>query len=72
MEALVCSQYEASKALDSSAIGPLPCERICTHVEQVVSGHTRLSRDTSWDDDDLGSVQGLFETVVVRAVASGL
>lgn len=38
-------------------------------VEQVVSGHTWLSWDTGWDQDHVGVLQGLGQTVVFRTKA---
>ena len=32
-----------------------------THAEETVTGHSRLTGDTSGDDDDLASLEGLLE-----------
>ena len=44
--------------------------KIGTHVEQVVTGHARLSRNTGRDNDNLGALKGLLK--VLRRVAGAL
>lgn len=43
-----------------------------THVEEVVTGHARLARHASGDDDNLGALKSLLKAVVVRREADGL
>ena len=45
--------------------------KIGTHVEQVVTGHARLSRNTGRDNDNLGTLKGLLKVLlsVTRAGA---
>ena len=64
IEALVCGR--SRQLLPSSGTS----ER--THVEEVVAGHSRLAGHSSGDHDDLGSREGLLESVVLRGVADAL
>lgn len=41
-------------------------------LKQIISGHTGLSGDTSGDDDDVGTGQGLLESVILGEVTSDL
>lgn len=38
-------------------------------VEEIVSGHTWLSWNSGWDDDDFGTGEGLLESVIVGTVS---
>ena len=40
-----------------------------THVEKVITGHTRLTGDTGGDDDNVGVLERLSETTVSGKVA---
>lgn len=40
-----------------------------THVEKVVTGHTRLTGNTGRDDNDLGTLERLGKTIVSGEVA---
>lgn len=42
------------------------------NLEQIVSGHARLSWDTSWDDNNVGTSKRVLETIVLWKMASDL
>lgn len=44
----------------------------CIHVEKVITGHTRLARNTGGDEDDLCALESLLEAIVVGKEALGL
>ena len=43
-----------------------------TYVEEVVTGHAGLAGHAGRDEDDLGTLEGLLETAVLRAVTDSL
>lgn len=42
----------------------------CTYVEEVITGHTRLTGDTGGDDDNVGTLERLSETTIGGEIAS--
>lgn len=51
-----------SKVTDDGGVG----------VEEIVTGHTRLARNTSWDDNDVSALESVLQAVVVGSVTLDL
>jgi hypothetical protein len=41
-------------------------------VEQIITGHTGLTGNTSRDDNDMSILEGFFQTIVSSSMASNL